>query len=176
MVDPDAELPRARSKASGRGGRQPPPLPWGGGCQCGAVRYRVVAWPLTVYCCHCLECQRQSASAFGMSMRLAVEGLDIDWSRLAVSVRDPGLPTEVNGHFCRACGVRIFHHRPGRGTLNLKPGTLDDASWLAPVGHLWTDRAQAGTRIDPALLAYPRQPPSYDPLVTAFRAAFPEPA
>jgi hypothetical protein len=31
-----------------------------GGCQCGRVRYR--------YACHCRECQKQSASAFGLSV------------------------------------------------------------------------------------------------------------
>jgi hypothetical protein len=39
-----------------------------GGCQCGRVRYRVEGEPLTLGICHCTECQRQSGSAFGMSM------------------------------------------------------------------------------------------------------------
>ena len=43
-------------------------LPLEGGCQCGAVRYAISAAPLTLYCCHCTECQAQSSSAFGMSM------------------------------------------------------------------------------------------------------------
>jgi hypothetical protein len=43
-------------------------LPQAGGCQCGAVRYEIAAAPLTLYACHCAECQRQSGSAFGLSM------------------------------------------------------------------------------------------------------------
>src|SRR5215217_6718430 len=39
-----------------------------GGCQCGAVRYVVTAEPLALYVCHCRECQKQSASAFGVSL------------------------------------------------------------------------------------------------------------
>jgi hypothetical protein len=39
-----------------------------GGCQCGAVRYEVSREPLALYVCHCRECQKQSASAFGMSL------------------------------------------------------------------------------------------------------------
>ncbi len=48
--------------------------PVAGGCQCGFVRYRLEgpAGPLSV--CHCRGCQRQSGSAFGMS--LAVEPAD----------------------------------------------------------------------------------------------------
>ena len=35
-----------------------------GGCACGAVRYRLVSPPMFVHCCHCLDCQRQTGSAF----------------------------------------------------------------------------------------------------------------
>jgi hypothetical protein len=39
-----------------------------GRCQCGAVRFTTpLAQPLKVFVCHCLECRRQSASAFGVS-------------------------------------------------------------------------------------------------------------
>ena len=44
---------------------------WSGGRQCGAIRYEVAFEEvLTLVCCHCRECQRQSASAFGMSLIL----------------------------------------------------------------------------------------------------------
>jgi len=39
--------------------------PYTGGCQCGQIRYEIRAEPLTLYACHCKECQ---TSAFGMSM------------------------------------------------------------------------------------------------------------
>jgi len=35
-----------------------------GGCACGEVRYRLTSEPLFVQCCHCLNCQRQTGSAF----------------------------------------------------------------------------------------------------------------
>jgi hypothetical protein len=35
-----------------------------GGCACGAVRYRMTARPMFVHCCHCLDCQKQTGSAF----------------------------------------------------------------------------------------------------------------
>ncbi|MEM7293879.1 MAG: hypothetical protein AAF420_10870, partial [Pseudomonadota bacterium] len=42
-----------------------------GGCQCGATRYRINGQPLTFYACHCLDCQKQSSSAFGLSLWVA---------------------------------------------------------------------------------------------------------
>ena len=62
-------------------------LPITGGCQCGAVRYAIAAAPLTVYACHCTDCQRQSGSAFALSLiapRDAVritEGTPAVWER-----------------------------------------------------------------------------------------------
>jgi hypothetical protein len=45
--------------------------PKDGGCQCGKVRYRLDGEPLALTMCHCTECQRQSGSAFGMSLGVA---------------------------------------------------------------------------------------------------------
>lgn len=49
------------------------PAPYTGGCQCGSVRYVLTSEPLRVAACHCTECQRQSGSAFGMSMSVKKE-------------------------------------------------------------------------------------------------------
>jgi len=122
-------------------------LPMTGGCQCGAVRYEVTAEPLTLYCCHCTECQKQSASAFGMSMPVREETLHVTqgaprrWVRAAAS----GAP--VDCHFCGECGTRLFQASARNpGVLVVKPGTLDDTSWLVPIGHIWAGSAQPWMR------------------------------
>ena len=43
--------------------------------------------------------------------------------------------------FCPSCGTRI-HHRVMPELLSVKPGTLDDTSWLRPDAHYWTQRKQ----------------------------------
>jgi len=51
-------------------------LPYTGRCFCEAVRYRVTEAPLTLYACHCTDCQKRSGSAFGLSLwvnRTAIE-------------------------------------------------------------------------------------------------------
>ena len=49
-----------------------------GGCQCGEVRYECEGEPLALYVCHCRECRRQSASAFGISLIVPRKGFPCD--------------------------------------------------------------------------------------------------
>ena len=134
------------------------------------MRYRVTGWPRTLYCCHCTECQRQASSAFGMSLRVARTDVEIDWSIMASRARDIGRSNEVHGHFCRDCGVRILHDRPGSRDVTIKAGTLDDTSWLRPVGHIWTASAQPWVQFPDDSLVYLHQPESDDDLEAAWRA------
>jgi hypothetical protein len=41
------------------------------------VRYQITAAPLAVYVCHCTECQRQSGSAFGLSLAVPRDALTV---------------------------------------------------------------------------------------------------
>jgi hypothetical protein len=43
--------------------------------------------------------------------------------------------------FCPGCGTRIYH-RGMEAVLSIKPGTLDDTSWLEPEAHYWTRSRQ----------------------------------
>ena len=54
-----------------------PEFPVEGGCQCGAVRYRLKASPLTVYSCHCKDCQRFSGAAWSVSMIMRDEDFEV---------------------------------------------------------------------------------------------------
>lgn len=134
-------------------------LPYTGGCQCGQIRYEIQAEPLTLYVCHCTECQRQSSSAFGMSMPVPRQALKLlqghpkQWSRPAASGRT------VVCFFCGECGTRLFH-QPTRNIkiTNIKPGTLDDTSGLQPVANLWTASAQPWITLSDGMLNIAQQP------------------
>jgi len=43
--------------------------------------------------------------------------------------------------FCPGCGTRIYH-QVLKAAVSIKPGTLDDTSWLDPGAHYWTKRKQ----------------------------------
>lgn len=134
-----------------------PPLPLDGGCQCGKVRYLITAAPYVFYLCHCRECQRQTSSAFGESLRMHRDALEVSGT-LATHTRVSDRGTRREGHFCPSCGVRIFHGTAGLDMVNVKAGTLDDTSWLRPAGHIWTASRQPFVAIPAGDLAYEGQP------------------
>jgi hypothetical protein len=130
-----------------------------GGCQCDAVRYELTGPPLRVVVCHCKECQRQSGSAFGMSV--AVRENDFRLLRGAPKrfVRKTDSGRELECFFCPDCGTRIYHKPQGIGpVLNVKPGTLDDTTWLEPTLHAWIARKQRWVEIPTDLQAFETQP------------------
>lgn len=59
--------------------------------------------------------------------------------------------------FCPTCGTRLFHQVLGQTRfMSIKPGTLDDTSWLEPAGHL-DGQPPALVRILPHIAALSRQ-------------------
>ncbi|AVH69024.1 GFA family protein [Nostoc sp. 'Lobaria pulmonaria (5183) cyanobiont'] len=134
-------------------------LPYTGGCQCGHIRYEIHAQPLTLYLCHCKECQKQSSSAFGMSLTVLRDAVVIVQGKPKAWTRKNDSGREVNNLFCGDCGTRLFHERTYKAnTINVKAGTLDDTSWLRPVGNIWTRSAQSWVIISDKLLNYDGQP------------------
>ena len=134
-------------------------LPAEGGCQCGAIRYRLTGEPVYLTLCHCRECQKQSGSAFGMSLRMRREHVEITgapktWKRLA----DSGNP--VVCAFCETCGTRLWHEPAEAEFLHIKPGTLDDFSTVAPRYESWTQSKAEWVSLSGIELAFERQPPS----------------
>ena len=110
-----------------------------GGCQCGAARYEISGAPVSLYVCHCRHCQKQSSSAFGMSLIVAREQIALSgelkfWKTAGESGREKVCA------FCPQCGARLYHAYPG-GHISVKAGTLDDISQLRPARHIWTKRA-----------------------------------
>ena len=149
-----------------------PYFPVEGGCQCGAVRYRLKAAPLGVYSCHCKDCQRFSGTTHSMSMVVRVEDAELIAGELAGfdKAADSGRTVRMLG--CIACGTKIWNEPlSARHLLILKPGTLDDMSWAKPIGNIWTESRAPWITIDDTLVNFPRQPPDRQPLYDAWAAA-----
>jgi len=131
-----------------------------GGCQCGAVRYEITGAPHALYVCHCRECRKQSASAFGISLEVAradlrlTRGTPAHWTRPADSGR------RLACLFCPACGSRLWHEpADGAGlTLTVKGGSLDEPLDLTPAIHIWTARKLEGVIIPAHARQFPGEP------------------
>jgi hypothetical protein len=71
--------------------------------------------------------------------------------------------------FCPTCGVRLYHEPVNKAVLNVKAGTLDDRSWIRPVGHIWTEMAQPWVKEQLTGVIYPRQQPDMEAFIAAWR-------
>jgi hypothetical protein len=112
--------------------------PLEGGCACGAVRYRLMSNPLFVHCCHCLNCQRQTGSAFVVNVLIETDRLEIlagDPQRVAVP-RAGGKKQKI--WRCPTCQVAVFSQYSLRQIRFVRAGTLDDPTAVAPDVHIFT--------------------------------------
>ncbi len=125
-----------------------------GGCQCGHVRYEITGEPTGLAVCHCNGCQRQSGSAFGMTLGVAATHFALVRGALKSFVVDCDSGRRKTCSFCPECGVRIHHATDGEW-LAVKAGTLDDRSWLRPEAHYWTAAKQTWFDVPAGVPAYP---------------------
>jgi hypothetical protein len=91
-----------------------------------------------VHCCHCLNCQRQTGSAFVINLLIEtdrVEPLSGEPQRIDVP-RDDGSMQRI--FRCPACQVAVYSHYGHPGVCFVRAGTLDDPSSIAPDVHIYT--------------------------------------
>ncbi len=122
-----------------------------GGCQCGAIRYVLLGKPKMLYICHCSDCQKQSSSAFGMSLIMppGKVGFIQGKSRLKTWQTRGEDGTVKRCAFCPDCGTRIMHGSDSvDDPVSIKADSLDGTRWLNPVAHIWLKSAQSWVTID----------------------------
>jgi hypothetical protein len=109
-----------------------------GGCACGEVRYRLAAEPLFVHCCHCLNCQRQTGSAFVVNLLIESDRVELLSSApQAVDVpRDDGSMQQI--WRCPTCEVALYSHYTRSEFSYVRAGTLDDPRGVKPDVHIFT--------------------------------------
>jgi hypothetical protein len=114
-----------------------------GGCGCGAVRYRLTSDPMFVHCCHCLNCQRQTGSAFVINLLIEADRVELlagDPQPVDVP-RDDGSKQRI--FRCPTCQVAVFSEYGRPEVRFVRGGTLDDPSGVIPDVHIYT-RSKVG--------------------------------
>jgi hypothetical protein len=99
-----------------------------GGCQCGAVRYRLEAEPTGVNICHCRMCQKAGGGPF-----MALGGVRLHqlvWTRGAPKVFASSSIAERG--FCPECGTPLTYRLFDRDRITVTLGSLDEPGAVAP--------------------------------------------
>ena len=146
-------------------------LPLEGGCQCGALRYELNAAPITLYACHCSNCQKQTGSAFVLSTVIPEAAFSFTEGKPGKTEWEADSGAQRFGYYCKDCGNRIANGQtPSTGILSLRAGNFDDTSWVRPAGHIWVKSAQPWIKFDKDDLLCDKQPTEYGPYVERFRS------
>src|SRR5262245_29945589 len=109
-----------------------------GGCTCGEVRYRLASEPMFVHCCHCLNCQRQTGSAFVVNLLIEADRVEVvsGEPEPVDAPRDDGSRQRI--FRCPTCQVAVFSEYGAPQVLFVRAGTLDEPRGITPDVHIFT--------------------------------------
>lgn len=79
-----------------------------GGCQCGAVRFKVTGKPERASVCYCRMCQKASAS-YALAL-VGVRDCAVEWTRGAPAWFQSS--NQARRGFCRDCGTPLAYEAP----------------------------------------------------------------
>ena len=113
-------------------------VPREGGCSCGAVRYRLTSEPLFTHCCHCLNCQRQTGTAFVINLLIEADRVELlaGDPQPVDAPRDDGSVQRI--YRCPTCQVAVFSEYGRPEVRFVRGGTLDQPSGVTPDVHIYT--------------------------------------
>ena len=116
--------------------------PYSGTCMCGQIQFQLNSEPITLYACHCTDCQRRSGGALLLSMWVHRESLEVlqGTPLLVSSIATDG--RERKNKVCQACQVRLWSEPVNRPKLAiLRPGLLQQAKDFTPIAHQYVRSA-----------------------------------
>ena len=103
-----------------------------GGCQCGAVRYRLEAEPTGVNVCHCRMCQKASGGPFMTFGGVRMSEFVVTHGAISTF---PSSDIAERG-FCAQCGTPLTYRGLGSDRISVTLGSLDDPNAAEPTGQL----------------------------------------
>jgi hypothetical protein len=132
-------------------------FPIEGGCDCKAVRYRMLTAPLFVHCCHCRWCQRESGASFALNAMIESDRV-VELGIAPELVDTPSASGQGQRIArCPRCRIAVWSHYAGAGPVIkfVRVGTLDDPDALPPDIHIFTQSKQPWVVLPPGIPAVP---------------------
>jgi hypothetical protein len=114
------------------------------------VRYETDAQLRDVVICHCVECRRWHGDACGYTA-VPREALRVVSDASLRWIDSPESNSHARRGFCGECGSSLFWDAPGRGTISIAAGTLDEPTGIKTVGQIYTASAGDYYELDPRI-------------------------
>ncbi len=110
---------------------------------------------MVTHCCHCLNCQRQTGSAFVINLLIEANRVEL----LAGDPRGVDVPRDDGSNQrifrCPTCQVAVFSEY-GRPELRfVRAGTLDRSAGVTPDIHIFTRSKLSWIRLPDTAPAFP---------------------
>ena len=137
-------------------------MSWSGGCQCGAVRFRVEGELSEPSVCHCRMCQKAMGGPFGAFVSAQRE--EVVWTRGEPSRFQSS--NKVHRGFCKACGTPLTFETAK--ALGLAIFAFDRAAEIVPAMQLEPESMPAWVP-HVAELEILRPPPGYYDTIQSYQ-------
>ncbi|MEP2531274.1 GFA family protein [Shimia sp.] len=116
---------------------------YSGACGCGQLTYEMHGAPMIVHCCHCLECQKQTGSAYVLNAIVETDRVQLKGNRTEHTLSTPSGKGQIVTR-CADCGTAVVSRymvRLGKLTY-VRVGTLDDPASCPPDVQIFTSSKQ----------------------------------
>lgn len=136
--------------------------PLKGSCLCGSIKYKLLALPMRVNCCHCRDCQIKTGSAFVVNIIIERSNVQL------TSATQPFNTDESGGTFtarCPTCYVSLWNTYPSDGDklLYVRAGTLENTKDIYPDVHYFTRTKADWVTIPEGVKSYVADAPEGEP-------------
>ena len=108
--------------------------PLTGGCQCGEVRFQILAPPTDAYYCHCRICQRAGGAPVNATARYPIDAFRL----LRGEPRFYGALEYGERGFCTRCGSPLYYRTFAKGwkeSIFVRIASLDEPERVVPKWH-----------------------------------------
>lgn len=148
-------------------------LPLMARCRCERVRMRITGVPILTMACHCVGCQRMTASAYSLSILVPAAGFVVMEGEPVI-----GGTHGPDRHFhCANCKSWLFTRPEGMDEyVNVRATMLDEHGWFSPFVETCTDEGFPWAKTG-APYSFPNIPgaEAFGPVVADFAVRGPRP-